>query len=474
MRRMSVCGLLISLIFLAIGCSGSDENNVSDGDIETDVEVDTEYVSDGDMDTEVEEITDGDGETEEITDGDSEGEVDQDEEMDIEIEDDTVSEQELELEIEEEVELEAETEAETEVELESESELEVEAEVELEVEAEMEVEEEEETVSYPEEYCRHAFCWSIPTNQSTCYNNSSGLENCPVEGEDFYGQAGNYYSTVRTYSCYDATGKLESCPETLSEGDMVKDEVTGLMWQGWLPEELVGCESGNAALCTAQEAIDYCEALDFGGYTDWHLPGIAELITLFDMSGTSPAVNTTYFPNTTSENYWSSTYYSAASQYFYAQFGQTYANREGASAENAVRCVRVETPVVLPATRYEEQGDTETVVVDNLTNLMWKGQAQGGYTSWQNALSSCENLEWNGYSDWRLPTLMELFAAVDFNKESDPFTGVAGLNYNYFTSTTVANSSSWVMTLVFDGSSLIYINRKTNNADIAYCVRTAE
>ncbi len=440
---------------------------------------------------------DGDADGDTIIDGDvdgdgTEGTPDGDDDPDMDVEEDMVTDGDVELEVAEEEhavdgdldlteadvwemesdgDLDAEVKADMEEELEAEIEPEEELEPEAEPEAEAEVEEESGTV-YPEDYCRHAFCWNIPTAQYTCFGDSGELNPCPASGEDFYGQAGTYYTTGRSYSCYNTGSLLDPCPSAATEGEVVKDDVTGLMWQRVSSTAPQGCEAGNAALCTEDEAEAYCENLDYGGYSDWHLPGIAELLSLFDMGDGAPAVNRSYFADTSSANYWTSSYHAPANQYFYVQFADVYANREAATQENAVRCVRVDEEVTLPATRFSTEGSTETVVVDHLANLMWKTSTEG-YKNWKSALSTCEALEWNGYNDWRLPTFMELLTIVNFDKDAPPYSDIPSMTAGYFTGTSKPDSAVWAMLAEVDTNGPIVYNRKTNTS-IARCVRTAQ
>lgn len=53
--------------------------------------------------------------------------------------------------------------------------------------------------------------------------------------------------------------------------------------------------------------------------------------------------------------------------------------------------------------RFVDNGDG--TVTDNATGLMWTKNANHGAMSWGAALSYCDNLETNGYSDWRLPSV---------------------------------------------------------------------
>lgn len=91
-----------------------------------------------------------------------------------------------------------------------------------------------------------------------------------------------------------------------ANGEIVTtDNVTGLMWAS--DGNGLGCYSG--VIRTWDEAIDWAEGLTFAGYSDWRLPNITELQTLFvrDAGQTAPFINKTMFPNTIQSYYWSST-----------------------------------------------------------------------------------------------------------------------------------------------------------------------
>lgn len=58
---------------------------------------------------------------------------------------------------------------------------------------------------------------------------------------------------------------------------------------------------------TWANAIANCASLDFGGYTDWRLPNITELLTIanWELDGVKPSA--TYWPTLKSNYYWCST-----------------------------------------------------------------------------------------------------------------------------------------------------------------------
>lgn len=54
-------------------------------------------------------------------------------------------------------------------------------------------------------------------------------------------------------------------------------------------------------------------------------------------------------------------------------------------------------------------------ITDNITGLMWQ-RTDGGEMIWENATSYCNNLVQGGYSDWRMPTAMELFSINNYDR----------------------------------------------------------
>ncbi|MGK5091346.1 DUF1566 domain-containing protein [Deltaproteobacteria bacterium TL4] len=84
----------------------------------------------------------------------------------------------------------------------------------------------------------------------------------------------------------------------------ITDNVTGLLWQK--QDDGVGRDWDTANT--------YCEELPLAGYTDWKLPAVSELTSIVNYGRSSPAINTTYFPSTSSD-YWSSAVYANGTSY---------------------------------------------------------------------------------------------------------------------------------------------------------------
>jgi hypothetical protein len=104
-------------------------------------------------------------------------------------------------------------------------------------------------------------------------------------------------------------------------------------------------------------------------------------------------------------------------------------------------------PTNAPNPRFTPGAGTDgmKVVRDNLTGLMWTKDASNACGSavaamnWGAAITSCNNLVYGGYDDWRLPSMQELYSLINFkfyppmlcdtsgtNKwsEGNPFTGI--------------------------------------------------
>ena len=123
----------------------------------------------------------------------------------------------------------------------------------------------------------------------------------------------------------------------------VTDNTTGLTWQK--------CSAGqnNDAACsgTAQtyewwQAYSYCKGLSLAGYRyGWRLPNIKELESIVDLTAFNPTINTTYFPNTQTNFYQSSsTDYDGSSDVWAVYFYHGVTTYLPKTLPAYVRCVR--------------------------------------------------------------------------------------------------------------------------------------
>jgi formylglycine-generating enzyme required for sulfatase activity len=68
--------------------------------------------------------------------------------------------------------------------------------------------------------------------------------------------------------------------------------------------------------------------------------------------------------------------------------------------------------IIINPLTFTDNGDG--TITDNNTNLMWQ-KVDGGEMTFENAKLYCNNSVLAGYSDWRLPTAIELFSIQHFN-----------------------------------------------------------
>jgi len=140
-----------------------------------------------------------------------------------------------------------------------------------------------------------------------------------------------------------ATNRQRFVQKTITGDDVIYDRATGLMWAD--DPNAAGCNNGN--LITEDNAIIYCEALNFAGYTDWRLPNVLELVSVMDFSKNWDAIwdpFQTPLPLSSEEAqaYWTSTAWSLNPffQAFYVDFGNSGVNVNFRATELLLRAVR--------------------------------------------------------------------------------------------------------------------------------------
>ena len=277
-----------------------------------------------------------------------------------------------------------------------------------------------------------SFSAPIPdTGQTTCYDDGGNIINpCPLSGEDFYGQDANYTINPPSFTKLDSNGN--ELPRFSLSWAMVRDNNTGLTWEMKTDD---GSDRDKDNKYTWQGALDYCEALDLGGHTDWRLPTVQELTFLanYGEKFPEPAVYKLFFPNTVTDNlYWSSTTdahepKNAWGVYFSDGHDSWEWNEKIVSFY--VRAVRGGQS----SSAFIDNGDG--TITDTSTGLMWQKGTGAGNMTWQAALAYCEDLELpaGGFTDWRLPTINELRSLVDFSRY-DP-----SINTTFFPNTVTDN-----------------------------------
>jgi hypothetical protein len=203
------------------------------------------------------------------------------------------------------------------------------------------------------------------TGQANCYSTSSTTD-C---GDTSYPRQDGLISNAGLpYTKIDAAGN--EIDQGAAQWSCVRDNSTGLIWEhkasdgalhdvnhryAWLNSDSAS-NGGNAGAnadpaqcnstllwlpCTTEYFVSIVNERGLCGATDWRLPTQAELLTLVHAGNQKPSIDTSFFPNTASVPYWSSTTYARIPGHAWGvHFGYGAAHAESKSAPNAVRLVR--------------------------------------------------------------------------------------------------------------------------------------
>jgi Protein of unknown function (DUF1566) len=255
----------------------------------------------------------------------------------------------------------------------------------------------------------------VDTNQTSRFDNYKSITDTTV----FLGQDADYINLEPSY--------------TDNRDGTISDNNTGLMWQQ-NPEEKMNWN----------EAFVYLETTNPGEYDDWRIPTIKELYSLIHFSGrdvapdsteeNTPFINTDYFnfaygdldagERIIDSQYMSSTkYVSSTMDGDETVFGVNFADgrikgygmmMRGEQKDFFVILVRGNTEYGI--NNFVDNGDG--TISDLATGLMWM-QDDYGTMNWEDALNSCENLNYADYDDWRLPDTKELQSLVDYSRSPE-------------------------------------------------------
>ncbi len=256
----------------------------------------------------------------------------------------------------------------------------------------------------------------VETWVSACYDDTRRISR-PTPGDPFFGQDGNYQGTLPSYQ---------------DNGDgTVTDLATGLMWQ----QDMGARMSFDLAKASIPKSR-------LAGYADWRVPSIKELYSLILFNGIYRGapdssilfLNDTYFLQPwgdpgSGERYidaqtWSATEYAGSTMKGEATvFGVNFIdgrikgypkNKPGTSVSNEMYFRMVRGNPSYGINDLIDPGDG--TISDLATGLMWQQADDGIARDWKEALEYAENLEFAGYSDWRLPNAKELQSIVDYSR----------------------------------------------------------
>jgi Protein of unknown function (DUF1566) len=164
------------------------------------------------------------------------------------------------------------------------------------------------------------------------------------------------------------------------------------------------------------EAMTRCDGLTLAQQSDWRLPSILELVSSMDYGRSDPAIDSQAFPDVGPEAIWAADpRVSEANGQWYVAFNDASVGGNPNDVGHRSFCARG------PAMTGALEALPE-VVKDPRTSLVWQRQLQDQQLDWLQALDYCSAVAQaglGGYTDWRLPSIKELFTTVDPTK-SDP------------------------------------------------------
>ncbi|WP_084419299.1 Lcl domain-containing protein [Photobacterium sp. J15] len=270
----------------------------------------------------------------------------------------------------------------------------------------------------------------------------SGKEYIPVERREFITGIG--MPPVKGFVLPD-TGQIQNFTDTFGEdgdyprnppsytisksGKVVFDNNTKLMWE----------RESSRIWMTAVEGQQYCNNLDLDGYTDWRFPLMKELQSIADMGEFRPALNSDVFSNMPrlASGIWTFPISDHPDHVWHIGFPDAHIMGQHTASTKLVRCVRADNGAAYHNMSYVDNGDG--TVTEQITDRMWQQKIDYQRRTWEESIKYCENLDYAGYDDWRLPNIKEMVSIVNYNKTSpaidEEFFPETPVKYFFWTST---------------------------------------
>ena len=246
-----------------------------------------------------------------------------------------------------------------------------------------------------------------------------------------------------------------------ADAGVVTDKVTTLQWtHDLLQQEQTTYDGGTGpGLVGNQSQTDaraLCAGAFVGGFHDWRLPTMTELMTIISFSSSDWNDPQSFLETSYGAEYWADS--NTPNLYLvYDDHYHPWTFRAG-SGDASIRCVRSPYPVSdtpLPAPAAGRWTVNATTAIDTVTKLEWQRGVSAGAIQYTDAQTYCANLGGSdagvpaGGAAWRLPTLKEavtVWSEGDGTAEPSVFGATTAVQY------------IWVSTKYWGTQSVQYAN----------------
>lgn len=206
----------------------------------------------------------------------------------------------------------------------------------------------------------------------------------------------------------------------------IKDNVSGLIWEN----KTISNSKLLYTFDTTQNFVNEQNQKKWCGLSNWRLPQIQELQNIVDYSFPfpDPAIDLTFFSNSTNKIYWSSTTYAKNNMDAWGIYFDD--GRVFEQTKNSQAAVRLVSSMSKTNAQKYVLLDNGQEVLDTQTSLIWRRCVEG--MRWNG--KSCEGHAFGGMlvesleraqmqakltgKNWRLPNIKELASLVDFSQQN--------------------------------------------------------
>ena len=270
--------------------------------------------------------------------------------------------------------------------------------------------------------CKKITFANICTGQEKCYDIYSNTpeQKCPPEYSVWYGQDARY---AEMGYCLKKDFKVDRSVE--NEPTHINSDIR-LEWMRY----------DTDSYSTWEEALNYCNYLEYAGHDDWRLPMPKELMLI---------VKDLHSISNSSQLFWSSLSLPENSSLAWYLNKMLYIDSAGKTSRFSVRCTRGDSSPFVES--KPESGrfriinlNGREMISDSVSGILWQNSYSKEY-EWTDALVYCERSDYAGFSDWRMPNLYELTSLINYQYErlaEFPLTETISSEYNtgFWSSTT--------------------------------------